>query len=195
MSSAPRQRRKGSPWRHRPHHRAFYALSKAAQTLAVTGFRANETNAAIIDGLLAQHSATIAESSLNRYREWWEQTERPFLEASERADELVRSLTQHPTEDLERLIKQLLTAQRLTAMTEDKKPDPVKLGMLDIEERRLALEGRKVALRERELERRVAAAAGKVEGVLKKRGALDDEAKDAIRAIYGLAPKPASVGA
>lgn len=187
------QRRKGSPWKHRPHHRAFYAMPKAAQDFAITGFRANETNAAIVDALLAQHGVPIAESSLNRYREWWAATEKPALEAAERADELLRSFKEHPTHELERLISQLLQAQRLTAMTEDTKRDPIKLGLLDLEERKLKLEERRVSVREKALELKVQEVARTVERTLRDQQAtgrqLDDTTIDKIRTeVYGLAP-------
>jgi hypothetical protein len=199
--SAPRpQRRKGAPWKHRPHHRAFLALAPAARELAINAFRANETNAAIVDALLAQHGATIAESSLNRYREWWNATEKPALEAAERADELMRSFKEHPTPELERLIQQLLQAQRLTAMTEDKQLDPVKLGQLHLEERRLQLDERRVRVREQQLELKVRELAGRVEKKLRDAQAsgrrLDDQTIESIRTdVYGLAPRASAPAA
>lgn len=200
MSAPRRQRRKGDGWKHRPHHRAFRALSRAAQQLAIDGFRAQETNAAIIDALLAQHGATIAESSLNRFRQWWEATELPALKAEEYAEGLVKSFADRPTPELRHAITQLLQAQRLTAMTEDARPDPVKLGLLDIEERRVALEERKIAVRERELQLKVDKVARDVEQTLRDSQtsgrALDDETIEKIRTeVYGLSPRKPVAGA
>lgn len=182
-------RRKGAPWKHRPHHRAFYALPAPARQRAIDGFRGNEPTTGIVAAIATAHEATIPVSSLNRFREWWETTERPVLEAGEKAEELLRAFRDHPTPALEGVIRQLLMAQRLTAMTEDRKPDPVKLGHLDLEERRWRIEERKVALRERELERKVAKATENVERLVKKKG-LDEATIEAIRTeMYGLAPR------
>lgn len=68
------RRRTGQPWKHRPHHRAFYRLSPAARQRAVEGFRANQTTTAIAAAMKAEHGETIPVASLNRYREWWETT-------------------------------------------------------------------------------------------------------------------------
>ncbi len=186
-------RRKGAPWKIRPHHRAFSRLPAAARQQAVDGFRANLPTTAIAEAVQKDHGATIAVSSLNRYREWWESTERPVVQAAEKVEELLAAFKDRPTPALEQVIRQLLMAQRLTAMTEDRTPDPIKLGALHIEERRLELEARKLDLRERELERKVSKVADKVGRELKK-AKLDDDTIDRIRTdVYGLAPrKPAA---
>jgi hypothetical protein len=180
------RRRKGDAWQHRPFHRAFSGLPAPARQRAIAGFRAGEATTGIVAALAAEHGATIAVSSLNRYREWWSTTERPVVEAAQKAEELLQQFRDHPTDELESVIRQLLKAQRLTAMTEDRKLDPMRLGILDVEERKLRLEEKKLALRERELERRVNAAAKKVEGEL-KRAKLDPATIDRIkREVYGL---------
>jgi hypothetical protein len=179
-------RRKGAPWKHRPHHRAFYRLSAAARQRAVEGFRANDATTAIVAALAATFEETIPTASLNRYREWWDTTQRPQIEAAERTEELVRAFKDHPTPEIEAVIRQLLQAQRLNAMTEDKRPNPVELGWLDVEDRKLRLKEREVALRERTLERKVGQAAGKVEKEL-KRAKLDPETVRRIKEeIYGI---------
>lgn len=181
-------RRKGQPWKHRPHHRAFARLSAGARRAAVDGFRANRATTAIAEAVTKEFSETIPVASLNRYREWWATAERPALEAADKTQELLAAFKDHPTPDLEQVIRQLLMAQRLTAMSEDQRPDPVKLGFLDLEERKLRLQERAVALREKELERRVAKTAGAVEKALKKTGAIAPETIAQIkREVYGLA--------
>lgn len=179
-------RRRGTPWKHRPHHRAFARLGAAARQRALEGFRRGEPTTAIAAALAGEHGERIPVSSLNRYREWWSATERPVLEASEKVEELLRTFQAHPTPELESVIRQLLMAQRLAAMTEDRAPDPVKLGVLDLEERKLRLQERALALRERTLEQKVARTAKAVEGEL-KRARLDPETIGRIRSeIYGL---------
>ncbi len=181
-----KQRRRGDGWKHRPHHRAFTRLPASARQRAITGFRFGEPTTAIVEVLARDHGATIAVSSLNRYREWWETTERPALEAADKAQELMVAFKEHPTE-LEPVIRQLLQAQRLAAMTEDRAPDPTALGRLDLEERRLRLQERELALRERALEERVKAAGDNVEQEL-KRANLDAATIAKIRQeVYGLA--------
>jgi Protein of unknown function (DUF3486) len=180
-------RRKGAPWKHRPTHRAFYRLSSAARQRAVDGFRRNEATTAIVTAIAKDHGEKIPGSSLNRYREWWDTTERPVVESAKTVEELLAAFKDHPTPEMESVVRQLLMAQRLTAMAEDKKPDPVKLGFLDLEERRLRLKEREVALRERELERRVNKAAGVVERELKKRDLDPETIKRIKQEVYGLA--------
>lgn len=180
-------RRKGDAWRHRPHYRAFYRLSAPARQRVVDGFRRNEPTTAIVLELQTQHGETIPISSLNRYREWWNTAERPVLEASAKVEELLAAFRDHPSTELESIIRQLLMAQRLTAMAEDKHPDPIELGHLDVKERRLRLQERAIALRERELERRVKAAAGTIEGELKKTGTVPPETIARIKQeVYGI---------
>lgn len=181
-------RRKGQPWKTRPHHRAFHKLSAPARRRAVDGFRANESTTAIAAAIAKDFGETIPVSSLNRYREWWDSAERPVFEAAEKTEELLAAFKARPNGDLEHVIRELLMAQRLTAMTEDRKPDPVKLGLLDIEERRLKLKEREVALREKALERKAEKAAGAVERELKRANAhVAPETMARIRQeIYGI---------
>lgn len=179
-------RRKGAPWLHRPHHRGFYRLSAAARQRAVEGFRANEATTAVAAAIRETFREPIAVASLNRYREWWETTERPVIEAAEKTEELLRAFKEHPTPEIEAVIQKLLQAQRLAAMTEDKRPNPVELGWLDVEDRKLRLKERELQLRERTLERKVTQAAGKVEKEL-KRAKLDPETVRRIKEeIYGI---------
>lgn len=180
-------RRKGDAWKHRPHHRAFARLSSAARQLAIEGFRANVPTTAIAEAIGKQHGQTIPVSSLNRYREWWDTAERPVVEASAKVEELLQAFREHPSAELESVIRQLLMAQRLTAMAEDKHPYPIELGHLDVKERRLRLQERAIALRERELERRVKAAAGTIEGELKKAGTVPADTIARIKQeVYGI---------
>jgi hypothetical protein len=166
----------------------FARLSVAARQRAVTGFRLAEPTTAIAEAIQRDHGEKIPVSSLNRYREWWMATDRPVLEAAEKTEELLRAFREHPTADLEQLIRQLLMAQRLTAMAEDKAPDPIELGHLDIKERRLRLKERELALRERQLEQKVNKAADAVEGELKKKRDLDPETIRRIKQeVYGIA--------
>jgi hypothetical protein len=179
-------RRTGQAWKHRPHHRAFYRLSASSRQTAIDGFRANAPTTAIVALIAKTHGETIPVSSLNRYREWWNTVERPVVEAAVKTEELLKAFKDHPTPGLERLISQLLQAQRLTAMAEDTRPDPNELGWLDVEERKLRLKEREVALRERALEQKVNRAAGNVERALKKKG-IDAETMAQIRQeIYGI---------
>jgi hypothetical protein len=181
-------RKKGDAWKHRPHHRAFARLSAGARDRVLAGFRAGEPTTSIVVAVSKEHLEKVPVSSLNRYREWWAATERPIVEAAEKTEELLRAFKEHPNADLEQVIRQLLMAQRLTAMTDDKRPDPMKLGLLDLEERRLRLKEREVAVRERELERRVSKAAGKVEKELRRQN-LDPATIARIKQeVYGLAP-------
>jgi hypothetical protein len=185
-------RRKGDAWKHRPHYRAFYRLSDGARQRALAGFRQNESTTGIVAAIGKDFGERIPVASLNRYREWWAATERPVLEASDKVDELLRAFKGKETPEIEQVIRQLLMAQRLTAMTEDRTPDPNELGWLDLGERKLRLEEQKLALRERELERKVASVAGKAERTLKKKG-LDEATIETIRTeIYGLAPRKPS---
>jgi len=182
-------RRKGAPWKHRPHHRAFARLSAAGRQRAIDGFRRNEATTAIAAAIAEEHGEAIAVSSLNRFREWWNATERPVLEAAAKAEELVRALKDNPTPEIESVIRQLLQAQRLTAMAEDQRPDPWDLGRLDIAERKLRLQERALALRERELERRVTAAGKKIEKALEGKNLDPDTLRKIRTEVYGLAPE------
>ncbi len=182
-------RRRGDAWKHRPFHRAFARLSAAARAEVIAGFRTNAPTTRIVELVEKTHGEQIPISSLNRYREWWNTTERPVLEAAMKAEELLKAFREHPTAELESLISQLLQAQRLAAMAEDKAPDPIELGHLDVKERRLRLQERALALRERELETRVKRTAGKV-GEKLKRAQVDEATIETIRTeIYGLAPR------
>ena len=180
-------RRKGAPWKHRPHHRAFARLSVAARQDAIAGFRGAVPTTKIAEAVQKRHGETIAVASLNRYREWWEQAERPVLEAAEKTEELLRAFKEHPSEGIEHAIRQLLQAQRLAAMSEDRRPDPFDLGRLDLADRKLRLKERELALRERALEQKVTRAAGKVERELKRTNVPAETIARIKQEVYGLA--------
>lgn len=66
--------RVGRPWKARPHHRAFHRLSDQARLRVHAGFQAGESTVALAATLASTFKETIAVSSLNRYRDYWEAT-------------------------------------------------------------------------------------------------------------------------
>jgi hypothetical protein len=139
------QRRKGDAWKHRPHHKAFYALSAAARQRALDGFRANEATTAIAAAIEKTRGETIPVGSLNRYREWWERTERPVIESWERAQALLRAFKDHPTPELESLLADFIQVVQLNALEEaSKTAAPMDLAWLTVKAEKNKLERQKL---------------------------------------------------
>lgn len=149
----------------------------------------------IVAAVRKRWGVAVHERMLSRYYAYWRSDLYPIEQAEEQALGMVETLKQTPTEDIERAIRQLLTAQRLLALRGLDGADPVDVALLGVKHDRVELgreklqvEREKMALAERRLqafEAKLRAADGQVAEMGKRRN-LDPDTLREIREIYGL---------
>lgn len=168
----------------------------------------------IVDEIKEKTSEKIDDNAIYRYREYWLDVERPFIEARKEADGMLAALRANPTEDLEELVKQRLMVAQVLAAKRLEESDPLELGYLAQGEKRIdvqrernrimrertANDKEKIALLERTVDLKEAAlktaqekaenAAKAIEEMGKKKG-LDPETLKKIREeVYGIVEAP-----
>jgi parvulin-like peptidyl-prolyl isomerase len=130
----------------RARHFKAMELSEDGLSVVHSGFLSHATLAAIIARVKQETGETVASSSLQRYRDWWQSEARPAQEAAEMAREVAAALKDHPAEDVRRLIEKKIEQLYLLQLRHLEGKDPLEVAGLALEQQKVTMRRDKLAL-------------------------------------------------